>query len=131
MTSNNNKQLPATGDDGYQLPFSIDLGMSSVQGALGLAAEGIRVEWREYDLLENPRGALNELVLAWSAIRSVEYRPGLFGAKVLVSCTSASALGNFPLPAGSLNLLACSVKRRYRGQAELFSAEAGLRLAEL
>jgi hypothetical protein len=112
----------------YQVPFTVDLGLSTLQGVLGLSAAGVMVEWREYDIFDSPKGPLSNMELPWQLLAEVEYQQRWFGTKVLVSCLSASALRAFPLPAGNLNVLACTIKRRHRRQAEAWAAEVNLRL---
>jgi hypothetical protein len=112
------------------VPFSIDLGISTVQGILSIHDKSLRLEWRIYDLLDAPKGSMQSVDLPIDRIEDIVLKHRLIGSRLTLVRKSAKDLEEFPLPAGSLNELKCSVKRKHRSSAELWAAELLMRLAE-
>jgi hypothetical protein len=141
MSNHENSQIQPAGSDGqpgapitrgvqYTLPFHMEPGMNELHGTLGLGEQTLTIEWRLYDLFESPKGDLQSLVLHVNTLVAAEFRKGVFGGTLRLTFRSASAISRIPLPTGQLNELRCIIKRRHRRDAELWSAEANLRIAE-
>jgi hypothetical protein len=88
------------------------------------------IEWRRYDLFDAPQGDLESLRVAYTELAGVEYRRRPVGSKIIVSAKSAATFSPLPLPAGEITTLPVTIKRKHRGDAAAWAAEAALRVAE-
>jgi hypothetical protein len=111
-------------------PFSIDLTFNTLQGVLSLMAESLRIEWRIYDMFDQPQGGLQSLVIPLDELVAVDFRKRWLGGMLRIIVSSASSISDLPLPAGNLTEIPCSIKKRNRNLAALLAAEAGIRIAE-
>lgn len=112
------------------IPFEVDLGLSTVQGILRLEERHVAIDWRRYDLLGAPQGELDTVTIPYAEIDDIAFRKRLGGATIILSTKQATSLSRFPLPQGDINALRASVKRTNRSNAEVWAAEATLRVAE-
>ncbi|MFP4378223.1 MAG: hypothetical protein ACLFP4_14355 [Spirochaetales bacterium] len=112
------------------IPFVLDLGLSTVQGMLRLEPRDLVIEWRRYDLLDTPQGDLESLRVPYARLDSVDFQRRAVGSKLIVTARSASTFSPLPLPAGEITTFRATIKRKYRGAAPAWAAEAGLRVAE-
>ena len=112
------------------IPFTVDVGVSSVRGALRLDDSGIVIDWRRYDMLDSPKGPLHSTVIPLDQIADIDYKNRLVGGRLIVRTKTGAALGDFPLPAGDITRLSIWVKRSHKTDAGLLAAEATLRIAE-
>lgn len=110
--------------------FDIDLGLHTLKGVLTLRDEQLGIEWRRYDVFDAPVGPLEALSVPFSDLAAVRVRRRTLKPILEVAAKSASIFGPMPLPAGDLTVLRVRVARADRKQAELWGAEAGLRIAE-
>lgn len=112
------------------IPFSLDLGLSTVQGVLRLEQTDLVVEWRRYDLFDAPQGNLESLRVPYTRLARVEFQRRAVGSKLLIEANGASAFSTLPLPSGEIATLRATIKRKHRSLAPGWAAEAGLRIAE-
>ena len=112
------------------IPFSVDLGMSTLQGILRLERQDLVIEWRRFDLFDNPQGDLESIRVPYTSLERVTYEKRLAGGRVSITANSASAFAGMPLPSGTISTLRATIKRRDRDDAPGWAAEAGLRVAE-
>ncbi len=68
--------------------------------------------------------------LPFERIKELDLERRIIGRRLTLVCRNAEDLGDFPLPAWSINEFKCSVKRKYRSMVDLWSAEVLMRLAE-
>lgn len=113
-----------------RLRYSIELGTNLLKGVLTSSDEGLRVEWRRYDLMETPREPLKSLTVGWSDLLSVSIRKRPWRPRIDITAKEASAFGDMPLPAGDLSTLSAKVERIDRNRAAAWAADATLRIAE-
>ncbi|AHC16664.1 hypothetical protein L21SP2_3326 [Salinispira pacifica] len=114
----------------YMLPFYMEPGMNELHGTLGLGDNSLCIEWRLYDLFESPKGELESLIFDVNKLVSANFRKGLFGGTLRLVFTSSSVISRIPLPTGQLNEMRCIIRRKHRREAELWTAELNLRIAE-
>jgi len=112
------------------IPFVLDLGITTVQGILRLEPRDLVIEWRRYDILDAPQGDLESLRVPYVRLDSVDFQRRAVGSKLIVTAKSASTFSALPLPAGEITTFRATIKRKYRGDAPAWAAEAGLRVAE-
>ena len=112
------------------IPFSLDLGLSTIQGVLRLERTDLVIEWRRYDLFDSPQGELESLRVPYARLRRVDFQRRPVGSHVLIQADGASAFATVPLPSGEITTLRATIKRRHRSDALGWAAEAGLRVAE-
>ena len=112
------------------IPFSLDLGMSTLRGILRLERHDLVIEWRRFDIMDNPQGDLESIRVPYTSLERVTCEKRLVGARVSITAGSASAFAGLPLPNGEISTLRAAVKRSDRADAPGWAAEAGLRIAE-
>lgn len=112
------------------VPFQVDLGLQTVQGILRLEKNQLAIQWRVFDLLGAPTGDLKGIEVPYNHLDKIDCRKRLGGAKLEIVARSPTSFGEFPLPEGSITTLPASIKRRNKADAELWAAEATLRIAE-
>lgn len=112
------------------IPFVLDLGLSTVQGMLRLEPRDLVIEWRRYDLLDAPQGELESLRVPYARLDGVDFQRRAVGSKLIVTAKNASTFSALPLPAGEITTLRATIRRKHRGDAPAWTAEAGLRVAE-
>lgn len=82
-------------------------------------------------MFDAPKGPMESIHIPFTSIETIGLKKRPWGTKLTVLCKSPRDLQNFPLPAGSLNELVCSVRKKHLQQAEMFAAESLLKVAEL
>jgi hypothetical protein len=112
------------------IPFSVDLGLSTIQGVMRLESDSLVIEWRTFDMLENPQGDLESLHIPYHRLVDVEYKKRVVGSRIVVTADSPSVFKSFPLPSGAITTLRATIKRANRSHAPGWAAEAALRVAE-
>ncbi len=112
------------------IPFSLDLGLSTIQGVLRLERTDLVIEWRRYDLFDSPQGELESLRVPYTRLLRVDFQRRAVGSVIRIQADGASAFSTLPLPSGEITTLRATIKRRHRSDAQGWAAEAGLRVAE-
>jgi hypothetical protein len=112
------------------IPFVLDLGLATVQGILRLEPDDLVIEWRAYDLFDAPKGDLASLRVPYACLESVDFQRRVAGSRLIVTAKSAASFSALPLPAGEITTFRATIRRKYRGDAPAWAAEAGLRIAE-
>ena len=111
----------------HTLRFSVDLGLGSLRGVLSLLADELRIEWRQFDIMDAPDGGLESTLIRYGALDRVSIKR----RKILeVVAHGAHLFAAIPLPAGDLATLKARVLRQDRRHADGWVAEASLRIAE-
>ena len=113
------------------IPFSMDLGVSSVRGMLRLEDTGLIVEWRSFDLFGASAGTLVQVTVPYRDLAGVELKRRLFGARLVITAHRASAFEKIPLPSGDIATIKVNIPRSRRRDAPGFAAEAELRIVDV
>ena len=110
--------------------FDIDLGLNKLKGVLTLRANDLYVEWRRYDLFDAPIAPLDSIAVPFVDLAAVSVRRKVRRPIIEVTANAASTFGPIPLPAGNLSIFRARVARLDRDKADLWAAEAYLRIAD-
>jgi len=112
----------------FEIP-NVNHGFIEVTGLLRINTEGLNLEYHKKDPLGGLiHSSLEEVKLTWDKIEKVEFKRGMFSAKLIITGTSMKALAE--LPGVEQGRLTIKVKRKDRDDLQILASHARLELSE-
>lgn len=114
------------------IPFviqEISHGFQEAQGLMKLGKQSLELEFEVKDaILGVLKSGVKDVVISFADLKSINYKKGWIGAKVILEGTSMKVFDE--LPGTELATCTLNIKRKHRDEAESLISQARMQLSE-